>query len=129
MPEEKREKEEEESLEEKFRRDPFAAIFFGLMAILAGAFFFLARRGYVEWDDWWAYFLLGLGVVFIVEALARQAVPAHRRPILGRLIAGLVLICIGGSTIYGLSDWWPLIIVVVGILLVGYGVLRLRSPA
>ena len=128
MPEEKREN-EEESLEEKFRRDPFAAIFFGLMAILAGAFFFLARQGYIEWDDWWAYFLLGLGVVFIVEALARQAVPAHRRPILGRLIAGLVLICIGGSTIYGLSDWWPLIIVVVGILLVGYGVLRLRSPA
>jgi hypothetical protein len=46
MTEEKREKEEkgkEESMGEKFRRDPFAAIFLGLIAILAGTFFFLAN--------------------------------------------------------------------------------------
>jgi len=126
---EKEEKGEEESIEEKFRRDPFAAIFLGLIAILAGTFFFLATRGYIKWDDWWAYFLLGLGVVLIIEALARHAVPAYRRPIFGRLIAGLVLICIGASNIYGLRDWWPLIIVVVGILLLAYGGQRLRKPA
>lgn len=103
MTEEKREKEEkggeEESIEEKFRRDPFAAIFLGLIAILAGIFFFLATQGYIKWEDWWAYFLLGLGAILIIEALARQAVPAYRRPIFGRLIAGLVLICIGAGNI------------------------------
>jgi len=106
MSEEKREKEEkgeEESIEEKFRRDPFAAILLGLIAILAGIFFFLATQGYIEWEDWWAYFLFGLGLVLVIEALARQAVPAYRRPIFGRLIAGLVLICIGASNIYGLE--------------------------
>jgi uncharacterized membrane protein YhhN len=96
---------------------------------LAGTFLFLATQGYIKWEDWWAYFLLGLGVVFIAEALARQAVPEYRRPILGRLIAGLVLICIGASNIYGLREWWPLIIVVVGILLLAYGWQRLRKPA
>lgn len=132
MTEEKREKEEkgeEEGIEEKFRKDPFAAIFLGLIAILAGTIFFLATRGYIEWDDWWAYFLLGLGAILIIEALARHAVPAYRRPLFGRVIVGLVLVSIGASSIYELREWWPLLIVIVGILLLAYGWHRLRKPA
>jgi hypothetical protein len=40
-----------------------------------------------------------------------------------------VLIYIGASSIYGLRNWWPLIIVVVGILLSVYGWQRLREIA
>jgi len=55
--------------------------------------------------------------------------PAYRGPIFGRLIAGLVLICIGASNIYGLRNWWFLIIVVVGILLLVYLTLGLSRKA
>jgi hypothetical protein len=127
MPQEKEEKEEKEN-EEKFRRSPFATLFLGLIVILAGVFLFLATQGYIEWGDWWAYFLLSVGFVLIIDVFARQIVPEYRRPIFGRLIGGLVLICIGAGNIYGLRGWWPLIIIAMGILILVHGWQRSRRP-
>jgi ABC-type nickel/cobalt efflux system permease component RcnA len=135
MPEEKEhhekehaEKEEEQGIEEKWRKDPFSALTLGLIVILAGVLLFLAYQEIIEWEGWWAYFLLGIGCVIIITALARYASPPHRRPIFGKVCLGLILICIGSVNIYGLEEWWPLIIIVVGILIIIYGMTRARKP-
>ncbi len=123
MPEEK-----DEGFGEKQRQDPFFAFFFGFAVILVGVFLFIAARGIIEWEDLGSYFLLGIGCILIIDALARYASPAHRRPIFGKVFFGLILMCIGGSNIYGLEEWWPLLVILIGILIIVHGVKRTKRP-
>jgi peptidoglycan/LPS O-acetylase OafA/YrhL len=127
-PEKEHDEKEEEHMEEKWRKDPFSALFFGLIVISAGVFLLMAARGIIEWGDWWAYLFLAIGCILIIDAFARYAVPARRRPIFGKVFFGLILICIGGSNIYGLEEWWPLILIIVGVLIIVYGMTRTRKP-
>ena len=108
-------KNEDEEKQEKWRRDPISGMFFGLVLILIGVVFFLSAQGWIAAGDWWKYFVLGMGVIFLIEVGARYSQPAYRRPVFGRLIAGLVLICIGAAFITGIGNWWPLILIAVGL--------------
>lgn len=114
---EKQEKEEKET-EEKWRRDPLSGIFFGLAVIAVGIILLLATQGNIDWSDFWAYILVVIGGIFIIDALLRLVMPAYRKPISGKLIAGLILIAIGASNIYNIGTWWPLIIIAVGVVIV-----------
>ena len=106
-----RNEKEEKSQEEKWRHDPLGRVIFGLIVIAVGVLLLFASQGNIAWEDWWAYFLLTLGGIFLFEVLMRSIMPAHRRPVFGKLIAGLVLIAIEASIIYGLGTLWPLIII------------------
>lgn len=119
MDEEKGAQEKEPTAaEEKPRYDPYPRITGGLILILLGVLFLLATLDYLSWGDWWAYFLFGLGCILILEALVRSTSPAFREHMTGRLIGGIVLVVIGASFIFGMTNWWPLIIIGVGIVLV-----------
>ncbi len=135
---EKDEKEEKEEkgrhekggggMEEKWRRDPLSGIFFGLLVIGFGVILLLAARDYIDWSDWWAYMFIVVGCVFLIEALLRSVMPAYRRPIFGRLLAGLILVAIGASNIYGIGTWWPLIIIAAGVVIILSVFFRHRRP-
>lgn len=91
----------------------------GLVLILLGALFLLvqADRFGLTWANWWAYFLVGLGVILILTGLFGL----RDRPgesLRGRFIGGLVLIIVGAVNILGITTWWPAILVVVGLALV-----------
>ena len=118
----------EGGMEEKWRRDPLSGIFFGLIVIGVGIILLLGVRGNIDWDDWWAYLLVVIGCVFIIEALVRYAMPAYRRPMFGRLLIGLVLVAIGASSIYAFGEWWPLIVIVVGVAILLFGIARFMRP-
>ena len=125
MPEEKpgrkggkHEEKEAEGLQEKWRRDPVSGLFFGLILVLLGVVFFLSTQDWISRDDWWKYFITGLGIIFLIEVLVRYTRPAYRRPVFGRVIAGLILICVGLAFIGGLGNWWPLILIIVGLVIV-----------
>jgi len=60
--------------------------------------------------------------------LIRYALPVHRRPMLGRILVGVVLIGVGLSFIYGIGTWWPIIVGVVGIAFIVYGIRRASKP-
>lgn len=122
-----RDEKDEKSQDEKWQRDPFGRVIFGLIVIAVGVMFLLATRDKIAWEDWWAYFLLTLGGIFIFEVLVRTVMSAYRRPVFGKLIAGLVLIAIGASNIYGLVSWWPLIIIGVGVFILFSGFFRIRK--
>jgi len=122
-----RDEKEEKGMEEKWRRDPLSRVIFGLIVITVGVLFLLASQDKIAWEDWWAYLLLVLGGIFIFEVLLRSVMPAYRRPVFGRLIAGLVLIAIGASNIYGLVSWWPLIIIGVGVFILFSAFFRHRK--
>lgn len=121
------EKGHEEHVGEKWQRDPFSAIFFGIIVLTAGILFLLATQGYIYWGDWWAYFLICLGGILIIEAFVRWATPAYRRPGAGRVIIGLVLIAIGAASITT-RVIWPWIIIIVGIAIIFFGITKIRRP-
>jgi cation transport ATPase len=122
-----RDEKEQGGMEEKWRRDPLSRVISGLIVITIGVLFLLASQEKIAWEDWWAYLLLALGGIFIFEVLLRSIMPAYRRPVYGKLIAGLVLIAIGASNIYGFVSWWPLIIIGVGVFILFSALLRPRK--
>jgi CDP-diglyceride synthetase len=107
-----------ENEEEKHMHDPWSRVTGGLILILLGILFLLATMDVLSWGIWWAYFLCGLGVIFILEAVLRSGSPEFRQHITGRLIAGVILMFIGGSFIFGVTNWWPFILIGVGVALV-----------
>jgi hypothetical protein len=105
--------------------DPMRSLFWGLLLILLGALFFATTQNWLSWDNWWRLFLVGLGVIFIIDALVRYLIPGARFGIFGRVIAGIILIVVGSAFYYRMETWWPLILVVIGVaLLVRYIVYR-----
>jgi len=100
------------------KRDHYSGIFGGLILILLGVLFLLATMDVISWGDWWAYFLVGLGAIFIIEFIVRSVTPAYLRQDKGKLVIGTVLVIIGGAHILGMVSWWPLILIAVGIIIV-----------
>lgn len=117
MSDNKENHEEGKSLKERHKHDPLSGITGGLILILLGTIFLLATLDYIGWGDWWPYFLMGLGAILILEVIIRSTISSYRQDITGKLIGGVVLIVIGGAFQFGMSNWWPLILIAVGVIL------------
>lgn len=115
---------EKEEEFEKAPSDKLGTVFAGLILILLGITFYMASVGMIAWGDWWAYFLAGLGIIFLIEATIRGLIPEYKRPVSGRVFVGLLLLAIGGFHILGIITWWPLILIVFGAWLVFKGLTR-----
>ncbi len=109
---------------DKGRTRPYPSITGGLILILLGVLFLLSEMGRLGWSDWWAYFLVGLGGILIVEALLRATTVEGRKGAGGKVIAGIVLMVIGGSHLIGFEHWWPLILIAVGIGVIISGIVK-----
>ncbi len=116
MSEDKEHQEKERSSgKKKHKDDPLSGITGGLILILLGVLFLLANMDYISWSALGQYFVMGLGVVLILEAIIRSTSRSYRKDIKGKLMGGFVLIVIGGSFVTGWSNWWPLILIAVGV--------------
>jgi hypothetical protein len=100
---------------ERRRGDPLRGLFWGLLLILLGVLLFGSTQGWLEGDRWWQYFLIGLGGIFLVDALGHAFTPSYRYSNFGRIFAGIVLILIGVAYVFGFSQWWPLILIAAGV--------------
>ena len=60
--------------------------------------------GSIGWADWWAYFLVGLGGILMLEALFRGFSAEGRKGAGGKVVAGPILIVIGGAHLIGFED-------------------------
>ena len=103
------------------RKSALSDIFGGLIVLAIGLSFFLAANNIISWDKWWAYLLIFLGVIFIIEAIIRNT-KFKERLIGGRFIAGIILLSIGFAFVLSLKNWWPLILIVVGLLIIIKGI-------
>jgi hypothetical protein len=98
------------------------AIFGGLVVVLIGAVLYLAASGavaWVEWSNFWAYFLLGLGVLLLLKGIVTFFIRPARYKAYGDIQGGLILGLIGGTFVMLLSggDWatnWPIFLVIAG---------------
>jgi len=90
----------------------------GLILIWLGITFFLTTSNYITWSSWWAYFLLGLGVIFLLRAVIVYASNRRKGLVLGPAIAGTILMVVGIASILNITNWWWLILVALGIAIV-----------
>lgn len=110
----------------KWEKDPLAGIFAGLILILLGASY-IGRAYMPDPDLWFAWFIAGIGALLIIRALLRSLKPEWKRPILGEIIGGVILLTIGGGFILEIEDWWALLFIAVGVIMIIYFIVRPRK--
>jgi hypothetical protein len=113
--------------QKKPKHDPLSGLTGGLILILLGVLFLLTTTDYLSWSNWWKFFLLGLGAIFILEGIIRLIIPHADKDVQGKLIGGLILSTIGAFFVFGLVNWWPLILIAVGIIVIVSGFFKSRS--
>ena len=125
--EKQREKQDEKSWDEKWRRDPLGAAIWAAILIWAGLVLLADNIGLLgqyaaAWGlarlEVWNFIFLGAGVIVLLEALIRSTVPAYRRPIVGTIIWGIVLIGIGVGDVIGWGTIWPFILIAIGLAII-----------
>jgi hypothetical protein len=103
--------------EHRLGREPLRGLFWGLFLILIGVLFFINQQGEVSWDVLWKYLLIGLGLIFIVDGLTHSFWAEYRNGSLGKFIPGIVLVFVGLAFLFNFSQWWPIILIAVGAIL------------
>lgn len=106
------------------------AVFGGLVVVLIGSVLYMAASGVttlVTWSNFWAYFLLGLGVLLLIKGFATLLIRPARHKAYGDIQGGLILGLIGGAFVTLLSggDWsanWPIFLVIIGGVIVVVGI-------
>jgi len=126
--EEKQEKGEKEEKREKGEKseDRTGPLTGGLILIWLGISLYLAQAHYIIWDTWWPYFIIGVGAILIAMATIRYSSSQHKAPAMGFLIAGAVMLIIGFASVVGMNDWWPFVLIAIGIVVI-FGGIRARS--
>lgn len=116
--EEKAEKEEEKrgEKEEKWRRDRGNALVWAAILIW-GALVILAEttdyKNNFSWWEGWAVFFAGAGIIVLLGTFFRLFIPEYRRPVVGGLILGFILLGIGLGSLVGWGWVWVIILLAV----------------
>jgi hypothetical protein len=103
-------------------RSPFHGLFPGLVLILIGVLFLGSMQGWIDRDIWWQYFVIGLGSIFIIRGLVD--LPYSRFCSYWRFIPGAALIAVGLISLLGFTQWWPVVLIAAGALILGIVILR-----
>ena len=107
------------------QKDPTNIVLVGFILIVLGLTLYLALTKIILWEKWWTYFLIGLGVAFILTAILKIVVVANHAQALGYMIGGIIILFVGVQTMIGVKEWWPLILVAIGIAIVIHGLTRM----
>jgi hypothetical protein len=130
--EEKAEKEhekEEKSWDEKWRRDPLNAAAWAAILIWAGLVLLAENLGLLvrfERLETWALIFIGAGLIVLLQVVVRLVVPDYRRPVIGSLILGAILLAIGLGDLIGTDAVWALVLIVLGVAILLRGFLWRR---
>ncbi len=108
----------------------WSGIGWGLFLILIGVLIFSDNVGWLQGGEGWLYFAIGLGLIFVLGFLVRYFGNHHNRwNAFGSLVVGLALISVGAAFLYGFGDWWPLVLIPVGVGYLVKGILSHKSES
>jgi hypothetical protein len=101
--------------EVKHRRVWSYGMILGLELLLIGVILFLWARDVLSVRETLSYFLFGMGAISLFDVVARYAQLAPRRFMWCRLMFAFLLLSSGGAVLGGIGDWWPLILILIGV--------------
>jgi hypothetical protein len=110
-------------IRDSVRGNPLRGFFAGLVLLLAGVYGLLTFNGDLSDTATQVYWLVGMGTVFLVDEFARYL--RMRAPVgSSRLFIGAGLIAIGTLIAYGVDEWWPMIVIGMGVVFIVRSLLR-----
>jgi phosphatidylserine synthase len=104
-----------QEMRESRHRWPFHGVFLGLTLVLLGVLFLLNQAGTITGDTWWQSLLIGLGAISILNGIAHYRSRVFRWGSFGKFIVGIILILVGVFFMIGISEWWPVVLIVAGV--------------
>ena len=127
--EEKEDEKQGQSWDEKWRRDPVDAATWAIIFIWAGLVLLAGNMGLLvnllgPDVEAWSVGFIGAGLIVLLGVVVRVLVPAYRRPLMGGLVFGVILIGIGLGEIVGWVAIGPLILIAIGVSVLLRGLLR-----
>jgi hypothetical protein len=99
----------------------------GLVLIIMGGLVLLAYYGYLA-AEWWQYFIVGLGIMFIILSWIRQLEKDPGRSRLSLVLTGLALVVAGFLALFNPARWWPAILIAAGLGIVLVRIFSRRIP-
>ena len=117
---EKQEKGNGESWDEKWRRDPVEAAVWACILIWAGVVWLLNSTQvwsnlFGDGIEAWSVGFLGAGLIVLLGVVFRLVVPGYRRPVLGSIIFGVVLLGIGLGELVNWVAVGAVVLIVIGV--------------
>ena len=100
---------------EAMRKYPLRGLFPGLLLIFLGGMFLANQQGWISGDSWWQWLLMGIGAILLFGGLIQSRFTGYPHWGRGKIIWGIALIVLGLLFLLGFSQWWPVIIIGVGI--------------
>ncbi|MBN2413864.1 hypothetical protein JXQ31_19475 [candidate division KSB1 bacterium] len=97
--------------------DPLSGIITGIIFILAGSFIYADNQGYL-YSGWFWWLIFSMGLVFLIESVIRATVEKYKKSFHASVIWGAILTTIGANHLFDIGNWWPLILVFIGIILI-----------
>jgi hypothetical protein len=126
---EKDEKTEKNEKDEKGEEDKYGPIIGGLIVILLGTLLLLSNQNIIRGSDFGGFFLAGIGVILVFRGIIAMQETGSLQQGYGFLIGGGILIIIGLGIIFNLRDWWAILLIGLGlIILLGAFNERRRNP-
>ena len=128
---EKGEKQEKGEKDEKGGKDNWiTSLFGGLVLIWLGIVFAIAvSQPSVGWENWWNYFLAGLGIILVLEGILLGARRGSFAPFYGLIVGGAIVALIGIGPLFWTYAIWPYIVIVLGIFVILVAIFgRRRAP-
>jgi len=101
----------------KRHSDPLSGIITGIIFILAGSLIYADNQGYL-FMGWFWWLIFSMGLVFLAEAVIRATVVQYKKSFHTCLIWGGILTALGSLVLFDIGNWWPLILVFIGIVLI-----------
>ncbi len=120
---EKDEKQDGKSWEEKRRRDPLASLGWALVLIWAGVVLLADNFDLIDQINIdfiadlqpWSIIFAGAGLIVLALAVVRLLVPEYRGPVTGNIIFGFILVGVGLAETVGWGIMAALILIALGI--------------
>ncbi len=95
-------------------------LFWGILFIYLGILLILENQHFLYRDEWIPLFIFGLGILLVGDYFVRLLVESIKNPSHVKLVFGILLIAGSASHIFYLYDWWPLLLVLIGGLMVWF---------
>jgi hypothetical protein len=111
------------------RGDRLGPLIGGLVVVWLGVSLYLAETVSAVSAAWWAYFLIGLGVILIVSGLVRWVQYSYRYPPTGFLVGGLFLLVIGLAGVVSAAFFGPGLLIAIGVVIIVFGAYSIRRRA
>jgi hypothetical protein len=109
------------------QRSPYRGLIPGLILIMIGTLTLATQQEWISAGTLWEYLVIGIGFILIISGLINFRNPYYPYGMLWRIIPGSALIVTGVLSIFGFSQLWPLILIVAGIVILGFVFLRQQN--